>query len=415
MAGAKTPGGPPSPPWDGRSGQKVISAYSQVYAPFILIEANDSLADDIDGALIKFEYSDDDKKPDQLTLTVENNGLDFVDDLRFREGTTFRLRWGYANDVSDLRTVKIVKAKPNFPAKGVPTMTLMAWDLRVDMNKSSKAENHGAISSSAVAAKIAARLGFKDTDIEDSKDARKQARIQPLGTTDILYLQTLANALNWDLYISKDTLHFHHKRFEEAPQFEFTYFTDGTGTLIEFTPEVDMKNPAKAGTASANPKDAKAKTTTPDNGPTMANAQRYVVETNAGKKKGVGGVGVPTPETDKKVAGIGGDARKDKIDMTAVKAKMKVIGTPKLRSKMNVIISGVGRTYSGIWRVESTKHPISPTGEIYITEVGLTRNALNGPTGKKADKTNDKDVGDGKNKTKEVLVTQSGAHRGTGG
>jgi hypothetical protein len=78
-----------------------------------------------------------------------------------------------------------------------------------------------------------------------------------------------------------------------------------------------------------------------------------------------------------------------KIDMKAVKASLTVAGTPRLVSKMMIRLENVGLTYSGNWRVVSTRHKIDSSG--YVVEASLTRNALNkGKNEDKNSKGNDK-------------------------
>lgn len=386
---------------------KVVTDYRAVYAPHVWLEANAKFASDLLADVQSFEFEDDEKKPNEVTLIVNNPYNKYTDDPRFQEGVRFRTRWGYLGDFSDNYEVGIAKAAPVFPSPGtMPTLTMKAWDLRADMNRAASPTNYGAISSSSVAKKVAEKYKL-ETDIEESNDARKQMRVQPAGTTDIQYIMGLAGKLNWDCFIEGNILHFHKKKLDQTPVLTFHYFDDNTGTILEFKPDVKLQKPGKAKKGGSNTKDGKKASGSagPNNGTVMG---RYVVnatEAKFGGKVQTVPLQKPSPETDKNVNTAQAAGLKQKIDMSAVTATMKVVGTPRLKARTTIRIEGVGKTYSGNWRVASTKHKVDSKG--YFTDVKLTRNGLNDGK-KKADKTNDKTGGGGKNGPPQKVVEVNG-------
>src|ERR1700690_176163 len=197
----------------------VITGYNDVFAPRFLLKSDGEFATDLIPYVTKFVYEDEEGKADKLILYVANPGLKWKDDSRFREGARYSVRFGYLTDVSDVKNAVISRAKPSF-AGGMPMIEMIAYNLTQDMNKQANPFYYGPVSSSDVAKIIAQRYSFK-TDIEESADSRVQARVQPVGLTDIQYLYALAKKLNWDAYIEGTVLHFHHKRFETPPELEF--------------------------------------------------------------------------------------------------------------------------------------------------------------------------------------------------
>lgn len=376
----------------------IIRGYDEVFAPRFFIEANGSLAADIAADITHFEYQDDEIKNTTLTIKVNNEGLKYIDDRRFNEGARFTVRWGYVNDLSPPRTFVISRAKPHFPKGGeVPIIEMVAYDLRSVVNKAINPKNYGKITSAKVAQKIAERYNLY-TEIEDSKDDRVQSRVQPGNVTDIQFLMELAKKLNYDFYIEERTLHFHPKRFNLAPTLEFVYFTDGKGTLIDFDPDVDLSKP---GGIAAN--SASAQNGTDQSGHAAGHVETMMAVKDTGTAnfsyKGTfvkpSTVNASTSEHDPKVAGILANAAAQRISMAAIKASMTVIGTPRLTARKIIRLVGVGKTYSGNWRVSNTRHVIQPKGEVYTVKVGLTRNGLNlNQNGKSGtgDHTNDKDA-----------------------
>jgi len=392
----------------------VVRNYADVFAPRIFIEADGELAADIAVDIVKFEFEDDEKKPNELKLTVNNKAGKYTDDPRFAEGVTFRVRWGYANDLSPIYAVVIAKAKPKYPGPGqVPTIEMVAWGLEHAMNRSARPKNWGKVSSSDVAREIAKRYSLK-YDGEESNDARAAARVQPANVSDIQYLQSLASLINWDCYISGDTLFFHKKLLNARPELTFSYFNDATGTLMEFTPDVKMGKPGdnKKTGADAKVGFAVAAASVPFGGlvalggfNALSNVLSRSGKVGIAPKKGVfanvsynpfGKFGIPvgqspiadpTPEKDKKTVQAHANAARQKIDMSAIEAGMKAIGTPRLQARKVIRIENVAKTYSGNWRVKNSKHSIDSSG--YIVTAKLTRNALDKGKDKAKGPTND--------------------------
>jgi phage protein D len=378
-----------------------VHSYTEVLGPRVYLEANSAMAADLMPMLSKFEFTDDEKKANVVHMTFSDPYHTLVDDPRFASGASYRCCWGYPSDLSPMVGVTLARVKPSFKG-GVCPMEAVAFDVRLEMTKTSNARNWGAVSSSYVAHGVASSYGFL-TDIEESSDSRKQSRVQPAGTTDWSYLMSLAEKLNWDCYVDEQVLHFHHKRYEDSPLLTFIYYTDPSSTMLDFSPEVDLNKAASTGSAGADPKRSKGAAS---NGAAAANGASpgmYQISTEQPKGKllvpgtsvksaGGGPITSASPESSAKVTGIHAGAESQKLDMKAVKASIKVIGTPRLRAKMMIRILGVGKSYSGNWRVVSTKHTIVSGGAFpYITEAKLERGALNkGKVDDKTKKPNDK-------------------------
>jgi phage protein D len=378
-------------------------SYHDVMAPRIYLEASGALAQDILQYVTKFEFESDAAKATTLKLTVANPDFKFTEDKRLKTGVSFKVCWGYPTDMSPVQKVTITRAKPTFPSGGtMPTIELVAFDLRYDMTVGSNPKNWGKVSSSEVARKIAETYGF-NTDIDDSGDARKRDRIQPIGSNDFMYLQALAKPLFFACYLDGNVLHFHKYRTGQTPSLEFVYFNDDRSTVIEFTPEVNMNKPGGVKAVGASPKDNKTinvesksgipqmghtpidRFTGPGNSNIRAHQglQYWELTPELAEKTAIGMANMqhrlmlPTEERDPSLASKLAAAAAGKLDMAAVKATLKVIGTPRLKANEVIRLSGVGSEYSGNWYVVTAKHTISPTGSTYVTELKLSRNALN--------------------------------------
>ena len=235
----------------------VVNSYTELFGPRFFLEADGALARDIIPYITRFEYDEEENKISTMRIVVANPYFRFKDDPRFKEGARFRVRFGYPGDFSDVKNAVISRALSHYPSGGVPTIDMVAFNLEKDLNKTANPYNYGPVSSSSIATIVAKRYSFA-TDIEESNDGRRQHRVQPAGVSDIQYLFSLANKLNWDCYIQGATLHFHKKRYDSASALEFIYYTDRKGTLLSFNPEVNMNKPPATKVAGADSRGGKA-------------------------------------------------------------------------------------------------------------------------------------------------------------
>jgi len=363
--------------------------YLDSIGPRYFIELQDkNLATELIEDITHFEYEDDEKKTSTLKLTVNNRALKYMDNALLAQPIRVKFRFGYVGDVSDVKMGTFVKARPTFPSGGVPTLELIAFDLRRDLDKSAHPKNWGAIQSSQIARSIADRYNL-DSIISDSKDARSQHRTQAANITDFQYLLKLAEPLSWDFFVEGRTLHFHPKDVGDRPVFDFTYFTDGGSNLLEFSPTVDLNRPPSTAINGVDQKKAEAHSKESSEGhgtepssylgrsvlfddPAIGN--RFITARVDDKGQPIGH---STPESSKSVITKHSGAYRGKVDMAALKASATVVGSPRLRARQNITINGVGRVYSGIWRITATRHIIQASGQVYVTQLTLARNATN--------------------------------------
>ena len=364
-------------------GEKATSNYHSLFAPRFFLEADGKLASDLIPYITSFEFEDEVAKISTLRITVLNPGLRFADDPRFKEGVRFRFRFGYLSDISDIYNAVISKAKPSFPQSGIPTIQMVAYGLEKDLNLQANPMNHGPVSSSDVAKVIAERYKFDTSEIEDSKDARTQNRIQPAGISDLQYIMSLAYKLNWVCFVKGDKLHFHPRRYDKPAVLEFTYFTDQTGTLLSFDPNVNMNQAPKGKVQGADAKTGEKpkgeRKEEPGKRFLTYNDQSklggLIPNNSGGPQKKVGaGLTAASPETNEKVLKIIATARTERIDMSATAASANMIGTPRLAANEMIRISGVDQQYTGNWYITKTKHSFSTTS-VYKTQCTLSRDS----------------------------------------
>lgn len=371
---------------------------TRFFAPTVLLEADGEIANELIPFIKSFEFKDEHKKPDEIRISFINENFRWLDDKRFRKGVVYRVKWGYPTLWSEMMKVRVQKALPTFPKNETPLIHMTSWDSRIDMSYESSAKNYGPVSSSEVARVLAKKWGLK-MDIDESNDARKQARLQSTRYTDLAYLVKLADDINFRFDVVGDTLVFKRHSYDQAPYLTYTYFTDKEGVVLSFTPEVKEKAlKKKLGVSSADAKhDYK-----PPPGVGYSPVEELVsVSQPTGKalanvQKGLSG---STAETSSKVAAMQAAAAEVKVDLDADKAKLVVVGDPRLRKGRVIRMEGVG-PYCGPWYVAGTDHKFG-NNVFYTTEVKLQRGPLD------PNKPADQKKPDGKNPSGEGPVQES--------
>lgn len=391
-----------------------IGGYNQVYTPRVFVRALNAFSQDIIDNIVSFEYQEDPHKMDMVTLTVSNPDFIFSDDPRFVAGIGYDLRWGYDYDLSEIKKLVIARALCTFPdGSGMPSIKLEAGGFQKLMNLTGVPRNYGAVSSSSIAADIAKRYGF-NPKVTDSKDARKQHRVQAADMTDFQFLSGLARKLNWEFFIEDDNLYFQPFQFDKAPSADlvFSYRQDATGTLLSFEPS-DDKKPGRVGVNAADPKKGVAQ---------KAEAAVPQVSFSATKEGQIGLLGlVDTPEgraallpsgntrpnsptkVQGKVLGFptaedadtlliaGSEALSSQLRLGVKKATATFIGSPRIRARKVVRLYNLG-PYSGNWLITATTHRITADNGYIVTAT--------------MSKASDKDA-DGKNKKAVAAATEN--------
>lgn len=422
-------------------------SYYNYFAPTFFLRIGGKPANDLKKYIVRYEYADNTgKKADTLTLTINNKGLRFNDDPRFHKGVRIQTRFGYPHNMSDMYELVVSKVRASADDSGQPVIVITAKDVRKEATKDGKAKNWGPVASSDIVREIARRWGLNRKElgtrakqeelakrvsstvvdhggvaksIEDSNDARKESKIQPASMSDIQFVMHLAEKLNWDAYFKGGNLFFHPPKLNKAPKLSYVYYTDGSGTLASFEVSIDYDKKGKTGKTGADDKTGKTNSASSDN---KSSSKSHTgdhlldIDTDRGALYARGRsdrheLSGPSAETDPRVMKKQADAKQQKNALSAITAEIRVVGEPKLLSRDIVRLQGVGRAYSGNWRVKESKHTINATGQIYVTSAKLERNALN--LGDKKDKVssgNNKKATDAtRNPNTLVIYTDTGA------
>ncbi|MGD9663074.1 MAG: phage late control D family protein [Porticoccaceae bacterium] len=368
-----------------------------IYEPvrYITIEGKE-VATDISDDILQFSYEDVTDKMDELRLTILDAEMVHIDDPMLQEGKEIKAKWGYIDNLSEIRTCTIKEVEYDFPDGGDPTITIVAYDKGHNLTGRAARTVWKNKTVADIVRDIAGKHKLKP--IVQIQEDPPRAFVSQGGKNDMEFLLNLAAEVACVLKIKNTELSF-------APA------TDG-GAVVKFIyrgePDGYLKNIQIKSDAEQG-KGAASETTAPGIDPATgkpfapksdASKSKYVVNMKDGSEKRetkktsahdeTGAVAVSTAETEKEAE----KAAKSKAAgavKDAIKADIETIGLPYLCAGMTITIENIGKKFSGDWKIVSVRHVIDDNG--YTCNIEATKKDV----GKKSDSKSS-----GSNSTKEA-------------
>ncbi|TCK22870.1 phage baseplate assembly protein V [Pseudonocardia endophytica] len=210
------------------------------FAPRAVVRvAGTLLAADVSARLLSVRYDNNTDLADMVTLVLDDSDHRFVDGSLFDIGHRLELSMGYGSALQEMMRGRIASIAPSFPAGGAATLTVTAYDLsqRLRHDTVTRPPWQG-VNDAVIAARIAGEAGL--VPVVDPSRFDHERKLPHEGT-DWEFLQRRARANHFDLFVRGEELHFHHPR----PQTEARVLEWGA-TLAGFTPRLSAA--AQAGT-----------------------------------------------------------------------------------------------------------------------------------------------------------------------
>lgn len=336
---------------------------------------------DVSDRVLKFVFEDIEDKADILKLTVDNHDLFFFDSPGFAKGNLVEFSFGYPGQVFGPRIHVIDNMR------GFEKLDIIAIEETALMNKE-RSDIYEDMTRADVVREVIKRGAFiditqADIDEEGIKDEKARDWNQT-GITDWQFLQTLAEDIDYQVYVEGNVLHFHPRRLAQTPRRKFEYWY-GNGDLQKFVLEQFAATDLAAETevASFDPVERETKTAKGSDEETtrdtlgkeapitlVRGGTGGLQETFAGAKK------IPSPETDGATLKAEADSHFKEHELGQVEASAEIRGDPWLGAKTVIEIQGISRLLSGLYYVKGHTHTISVGGG-YTGKLALARNAVN--------------------------------------
>ena len=201
-------------------------------APVLFVEIGGrELPEDISSHIENFSYEENEKQMDQLNITITKADLNFVDNPMLQEGKEIRVRWGYLNNLSEIRTCTIKEINYSFGEDGLIRIEISAYDKRHKLTGRASRQCWKDKNLSAIVKDIASKHNFKSV-VEIDDDVLYEFLSQG-AKNDLVFLKELAEDAGCSIWVVNDELHFKPNKINE-PVYTFRYREDQDGYLQSF-------------------------------------------------------------------------------------------------------------------------------------------------------------------------------------
>jgi len=300
-----------------------------------------------------------------FSLTLRNHDNQLLDSALLDIGKTVEIHLGYAHDLVPAFLGEVAAIEPSFPADGPPTITVSGYDKSYRLRHTPPPPRARTdVNDSLIAAEIAAEHGlFPIVDPVPFHAERVQVE------TDMAFLKACANQYFFDVYVEWDRLHFHFPR----PQLS-AHVLEWGKNLTSFSPRISATGLAGVQQVRVyNQELAQALTVTmlaadldPDNlverlGTSVSQLLMSLV------RKGIRREGISNPIQAATVA----KAILSNLLEGLYEGNGSCIGIPDLSAGRYVTIAGVGKRFSGTYRVRKVTHRIDGNG--FRTDFSITQ------------------------------------------
>lgn len=328
-----------------------------------------ALAADVEQRVLSVQYDNNLDVADMLTVVLDNSGHRFTDSPLIELGRTVELHLGYRDRLEPLMLGEIAAIEPSFPQSGAPTLSLTVYDrsqrLRHDVPDRPAFRF---MTDTAIAAQIAVEAGL--VPVVDPSFYGPHTELTWTGT-DMALLKERARANGFETYVSWDRLHFGLPR----PQTE-AHVLEWGRTLSSFTPR--LSSAGQAGVQVVRGYDEELAQSIVAVASTASLDLDSVVE-----RLGTAAVGAlatlgrrvaaDRPVRSPVEAAVLARALLQEILDGMYEATGSCVGTPALRAGRVVLVRGVGRRFSGSYRLTRVTHTLDESG--YQTSFEVTQRA----------------------------------------
>jgi uncharacterized protein len=322
---------------------------------------------DLADRIVSFKYSDEERRADKFEIMVDNNDLVFFDDPVFAKGMILEVSWGYPGNMAPTRKCVVTSIK------GGRQLTVTANAMSLLLNTVVKNRLFENLTRSQVVEQIADEAGYGSDarDIEDTEVV--QPSIQQGRMTDAQLVRRLADLEGFEFYVDHEGFHFHRRRMGQGPARIFKYFTDQVGEILDFSIENDITVRPRPGRVVARGRDPVQRSdinaTVDDASDTDRSTTGAIREFNdpeSAQSRIEGHVAAvettTTSARDAATAQRQARGRFRRLQQTAVKMKLDIIGDPSLISKTIIEVQGMGRRLSGRYYVRKVETTIDMGG-----------------------------------------------------
>ncbi|MFG3721428.1 phage baseplate assembly protein V [Streptomyces massasporeus] len=171
-----------------------------------------------------------------FSFVLRNPDNRLLDSALLDPGKTVEIRLGYGNDLKPAFLGEIAAVEPSFPQSGAPTVQVSGYDKSCRMRHAEQEPTeYTFMNDSMVAAQIAVENGL--LPVVDPTPGLKEKIIQVGG--DMAFLKERAQRYHFDVYVEWDRLHFQFPRPQAA-----AHVLEWGRNLSSFSPRISAQGAA---------------------------------------------------------------------------------------------------------------------------------------------------------------------------
>jgi uncharacterized protein involved in type VI secretion and phage assembly len=302
---------------------------------------------EVSGSLVEVRVEQHLTLPDVAVVRLSDPGLKHVDSV-FELGATLTVKLS-APESSNLLTAfqgRIAGVEPEFGRTGA-VLAARAYDALHALNRVRRNATYQNMSADDIARKLASQAGLQLGTVDAAGSA--QPFVQQHGETDLRLLWRLAAAIDFEVVVEDDKLHFRHAGGRPAdPSVKLRW---GEG-LVAFRPRA---------TAAGQVADVTVRGWDAASGQSVqATVSPPAPDSRIGLKRsspnGNSSVVVPRAALDQAEAESAARSIAARISNASIEAEGTATGDPRVRAGARIEVEGVGNRFGGTYSLTSVTH-----------------------------------------------------------
>lgn len=309
-------------------------------------------------------------------IDIKKQKFVWLESDQLTPGNKVEINFGYTKSGSECIFKGTIKAlTPNFPADGVPTLTIEGYDPSHTMQKKYTKVNDLEVKYSDIVKELAQKNNIetngsvKDTQKKYPKVARQK------GEKDYKFLRRLADEAGFECFVQSGKLYFRESDESKDDNKVIKNF-QYRKNIISFSPRLSIAKLVKEVVVTGWNKDAKEPIkinfdlmslgSNPD-----IKALEDLIKKSEGKDPLV--IEHKTFKTEDEAMDIAKVTLKNAMK-NFIQGALECIGDTKLRPGKNIKITGIANIFNGYYYITSARHSFGSDG--YRTSLDVRRNLL---------------------------------------
>jgi phage protein D/phage baseplate assembly protein gpV len=341
---------------------------SQMYLKIGGTNASEEMMD----SLISIEVDDSLLLPDMFSIHLRDPSFNWADSDNFEPGKAVEITIREEGGTTKLLTGDITAIEPEFSQVAGPTVVIRGYDQSHRLHRAKQTKTYVQETDSDIAKKVARRCGLK-AKVDSTREVHEY--VSQDNQSDMEFLSDRAERIGYRVYVEDDTLHFRQAPETEPQVPVLEWGVDLLEFLARLTTAQQVTEVIVRGWDPKTKKEIIGRATTPQDTPQVgerrsggeAAKRAFNIES---KEIVVSRPGATQAELDALAQSIC-----DEKGNAFIQAEGTCSGNPAVHAGAIVELKGIGRRFSGRYRVTHAVHRYDESG--YTTRFTISGRQAN--------------------------------------